>query len=217
MTDLFDTLRSALLSFEEEKFIETVKRSLEEKISPLEIINALTKALEEIGRKFEEGEIFLVHLVMAGEMVKKAVSEYLEPLLKEAKMERKTLGRVVIGTVSGDIHDIGKNIVAALLFSAGFEVIDLGKDVSVEEFIKAVEEYNPNILGLSALLSTTLPVQKEVIEALKKNRLRDRVKVIVGGAPVTSEWAEQIGADGYAEDAVEAVKVAKRLLKVEDE
>lgn len=217
MADLFDTLRSALLSFEEEKFIETVKRSLEEKISPLEIINALTKALEEIGRKFEEGEIFLVHLVMAGEMVKKAVSEYLEPLLKEAKMERKTLGRVVIGTVSGDIHDIGKNIVAALLFSAGFEVIDLGKDVSVEEFIKAVKEYNPNILGLSALLSTTLPVQKEVIEALKKNRLRDRVKVIVGGAPVTSEWAEQIGADGYAEDAVEAVKVAKRLLKVEDE
>lgn len=217
MADLFDTLRSALLSFEEEKFIETVKRSLEENISPLEIINALTKALEEIGRKFEEGEIFLVHLVMAGEMVKKAVSEYLEPLLKEAKMERKTLGRVVIGTVSGDIHDIGKNIVAALLFSAGFEVIDLGKDVSVEEFIKAVEEYNPNILGLSALLSTTLPVQKEVIEALKKNSLRDRVKVIVGGAPVTSEWAEQIGADGYAEDAVEAVKVAKRLLKVEDE
>lgn len=216
MASLFDTLRSALLSFEEEKFIETVKRSLEEKISPLEIINALTKALEEIGRKFEEGEIFLVHLVMAGEMVKKAVSEYLEPLLKKVKIERKTLGKVVIGTVSGDIHDIGKNIVAALLFSAGFEVIDLGKDVSVEEFIRAVEEYNPSILGLSALLSTTLPVQREVIESLKKKGLRDRVKVIVGGAPVTAEWAEQIGADGYAEDAVEAVKVAKRLLKVED-
>jgi len=216
MADLFDMLRSALLSFEEEKFIEVVKRSLEEKVSPLEIINALTKALEEIGRKFEEGEIFLVHLVMAGEMVKRAVSEYLEPLLKKAKMERKTLGRVVIGTVSGDIHDIGKNIVAALLFSAGFEVIDLGKDVPVEEFIRAVKEYNPDIIGLSALLSTTLPVQREVIEALKKNGLRGKVKVIVGGAPVTAEWAEQIGADGYGEDAVEAVKVAKRLLKVEE-
>jgi corrinoid protein of di/trimethylamine methyltransferase len=216
MADLFDILRSALLSFEEEKFIEAVKRSLEEKISPLEIINALTKALEEIGRKFEEGEIFLVHLVMAGEMVKRAVSEYLEPLLKRAKIERKTLGRVIIGTVSGDIHDIGKNIVAALLFSAGFEVIDLGKDVPVEEFIRAVKEYNPDIIGLSALLSTTLPVQKEVIEALKRNGLRDKVKVIVGGAPVTAEWAEQIGADGYGEDAVESVKVAKRLLKVEE-
>ncbi|MEM1515460.1 MAG: corrinoid protein [Candidatus Bathyarchaeia archaeon] len=216
MASLIDELRFALLSFEEERFFEAIKRLLEKKVSPLEIINALTKALEEVGRRFEEGEIFLVHLVMAGEMVKKAVSEYLEPLLKEARTERKTLGRVVIGTVAGDIHDIGKNIVAAMLFSAGFEVIDLGKDVPVEEFIRAVREYNPDILGLSALLSTTLPVQKEIIEALKKNGLRDRVKVIVGGAPVTAEWAEQIGADGYGEDAVEAVKVAKRLLRVEE-
>ncbi|MEM4474121.1 MAG: corrinoid protein [Candidatus Bathyarchaeia archaeon] len=216
MTSLIDELRSALLSFEEERFFEAIKRLIEKKTSPLEIINALTKALEEVGRRFEEGEIFLAHLVMAGEMVKKAVSEYLEPLLKEARIERKTLGKVVIGTVAGDIHDIGKNIVAAMLFSAGFEVIDLGKDVPVEEFIRAVREYNPDILGLSALLSTTLPEQKEIIEALKKNGLRERVKVIVGGAPVTAEWAEQIGADGYGEDAVEAVKVAKRLLRVEE-
>jgi corrinoid protein of di/trimethylamine methyltransferase len=210
-----EELRSALLSFDEEKFMEAVRKSLEANINPLEVINVITDALQEIGRKFEEGEIFLVHLVTAGEMVKKAVSEYIEPSLKKARMERKTLGKVVIGTVAGDIHDIGKNIVAALLFSAGFEVIDLGKDVPVEEFIKAVKEHKPDVLGLSALLSTTLPVQKEVIEALKKEGLRDKVKVIVGGAPVTAQWAEQIGADGYAEDGVAAVKLVKRLLKVE--
>jgi corrinoid protein of di/trimethylamine methyltransferase len=213
--DSLDVLRSALLSFDEEKFMEAVKKSLEANINPLEIINVITDALQEIGRKFEEGEIFLVHLVTAGEMVKKAVSEYIEPSLKKARMERKPLGKVVIGTVAGDIHDIGKNIVATLLFSAGFEVIDLGKDVPVEEFIKAVKEHKPDVLGLSALLTTTMPVQKEVIEALKKNGLRDKVKVIVGGAPVTAQWAEQIGADGYAENGVAAVKLVKKLLKIE--
>ncbi len=215
MSELVEQIKSAILGFEEEKLVEVVKESLEKNVSPLEIINALTGALEEVGRKFEEGEIFLVHLVMAGETTKKVVSEYLEPLLKKSGTERKTLGRVVIGTVAGDIHDIGKNIVAALLFSAGFDVIDLGKDVPVEKFIEAVKKHNPDILGMSALLSTTLPVQKEVIEALKKNNLRDKVKVIVGGAPVTAEWAQQIGADGYAEDAVEAVRVAKSLIQVE--
>jgi len=213
--DSLDVLRSALLSFDEEKFMEAVKKSLETNINPLEIINVITDALQEIGRKFEEGEIFLVHLVTAGEMVKKAVSEYIEPSLKKARMERKPLGKVVIGTVAGDIHDIGKNIVATLLFSAGFEVIDLGRDVPVEEFIKAVKEHKPDVLGLSALLTTTMPVQKEVIEALKKNGLRDKVKVIVGGAPVTAQWAEQIGADGYAENGVAAVKLVKKLLKIE--
>jgi corrinoid protein of di/trimethylamine methyltransferase len=213
--DSLDVLRSALLSFDEEKFMEAVKKSLEANINPLEIINVITDALQEIGRKFEEGEIFLVHLVTAGEMVKKAVSEYIEPSLKKARMERKPLGKIVIGTVAGDIHDIGKNIVATLLFSAGFEVIDLGKDVPVEEFIKAVKEHKPDVLGLSALLTTTMPVQKEVIEALKKNGVRDKVKVIVGGAPVTAQWAEQIGADGYAENGVAAVKLVKKLLKIE--
>ncbi|MCD6470490.1 corrinoid protein [Candidatus Bathyarchaeota archaeon] len=215
MSELVEQIKSAILGFEEEKLVEVVKESLEKNVSPLEIINALTEALEEVGRKFEEGEIFLVHLVMAGETTKKVVSEYLEPLLKKSGTERKTLGRVVVGTVAGDIHDIGKNIVAALLFSAGFDVIDLGKDVPVEKFIEAVKKHNPDILGMSALLSTTLPVQKEVIEALKKNNLRDKIKVIVGGAPVTAEWAQQIGADGYAEDAVEAVRVAKSLIQVE--
>jgi len=210
MSELVETIREALLTFESEKLTEVVKKSLEEGSDPLEIINAITVALGEVGEKFEKGEVFLVHLVTAGEATKNAISEYLEPLLKKAGAKREVAGRVVIGTVAGDIHDIGKSIVASLLFSAGFDVIDLGKDVPVEEFLKAVKEHNPDIVGLSALLSTTLPMQKEVIEALKKNNLR--VKVIVGGAPVTAEWAEEIGADGYAEDAVEAVKVAKKLI-----
>jgi len=216
MSELIKTIREALLTFEPEKLVETTKKSLDEGCDPLEVINALTVALGEIGNKFEKGEFFLVHLVMAGETVKKVISEHLEPLLKKAGAERKTAGRVVIGTVAGDIHDIGKSIVASMLFSAGFDVVDLGKDVPVEEFIKAVKENKPHIVGMSALLSTTLPVQREVIESLKENNLRDKVKVIVGGAPVTAEWAEEIGADGYAEDAVQAARVAKQLVGGKD-
>ncbi|MEM4649401.1 MAG: cobalamin-dependent protein [Candidatus Bathyarchaeia archaeon] len=121
-----------------------------------------------------------------------------------------------MGTVQGDIHDIGKNIVAAMLFAAGFEVYDLGKDVPAEEFAKKAKELNANIVGASALLSTTLPVQKEIIEALKAMGIRDKVKTIFGGAPCTAEWVEEIGGDGYAENAIEAVKVAKRLIGVKD-
>jgi len=212
MPELVETIREALLTFESEKLTEVVKKSIEEGSDPLEIVNAITVALGEVGEKFEKGEIFLVHLVMAGEATKNVISKYLEPLLKKAGTEREVAGRVVIGTVAGDIHDIGKSIVASMLFSSGFDVIDLGKDVPVEEFVKAVKEHDPDIVGMSALLSTTLPVQKEVIEALKKNNLRGKVKVIVGGAPATAEWAEEIGADGYAEDAVEAVSVAKKLV-----
>lgn len=216
MSELVKTIREALLTFEPEKLVETTKKSLDEGRNPLEVINAITVALGEIGSKFEKGEFFLVHLVMAGESVKKVISEQLEPLLKKAGAERKTAGRVVIGTVAGDIHDIGKSIVASMLFSAGFDVVDLGKDVPVEEFIKAVKENKPHIIGMSALLSTTLPVQREVIKSLKENNLRDKVKVIVGGAPVTAEWAEEIGADGYAEDAVQAARVAKQLVGGKD-
>jgi len=213
MLELSGKIRDAMLTFEQEKVMEAVESSLKEGYDPLEIIRAISSALKEIGDKFSKGELFLMHLVIAGEAAKNAISEYLEPLLKKEKTDRKTIGRVVLGTVEGDIHDIGKNIVASMLFSAGFDVIDLGKDVPVEEFVRAVKKYNPDILGMSALLTTTRPMQKEVIEALKENNLREKVKVIVGGAPVTAEWAKEIGADGYAEDAIEAVKVAKKLME----
>jgi len=155
-------------------------------------------------------------LVAAAEPAQKAVKELLEPEIKKKAGERKSLGKVVIGTVQGDIHDIGKNIVAAMLFAAGFDVIDLGKDVPAEEFAKKAKEVGANIVGASALLSTTLPVQKEIIEALKAMGIRDKVKTIFGGAPCTPEWVEEIGGDGYAENAIEAVKVAKRLIGIKD-
>jgi len=210
-----EIIRESLLNLESEKLVESVKASLAKGVSPENIIDAITDALRVIGEKFERGELFLVHLVAAGEAAKNVISEYIEPLLK-GKGRKSKIGRVVLGTVAGDIHDIGKNIVASMLFAAGFDVIDLGKDVPVQNFIEAVKKYKPDILGMSALLSTSLPVQKEVIEALKKNNLREKVKVIVGGAPVTAEWAEEIGADGYAEDAIKAVRVALKLLGKEE-
>ncbi|MEM3421354.1 MAG: corrinoid protein [Candidatus Hadarchaeum sp.] len=206
-----DKIREAMSTFDQEKLIEVAKGSLKNGFHPLEIINAITVVLREMGEKYEKGEIFIPHLVTAGEAAKYVISELLEPLLKD-KAERKTLGRVVIGTVAGDIHDIGKSLVALMLFSAGFEVIDLGKDVPIEEFVNAVKKYSPSIVGMSALITTTRPMQREVIEALKKQNLRHKVMVMVGGAPVSAEWAEEIGADGYAENAIEAVNVAKRLM-----
>jgi corrinoid protein of di/trimethylamine methyltransferase len=214
---IFDEISEAIQSFEEEKVLNTVKKALSLGVDPSEIIEkGIAKGLRIVGDKYERGELFLMHLVAAAEPAQKAVKELLEPEIKKKAGERKSLGKVVIGTVQGDIHDIGKNIVAAMLFAAGFDVIDLGKDVPAEEFAKKAKEVGANIVGASALLSTTLPVQKEIIEALKAMGIRDKVKVIFGGAPCTPEWVEEIGGDGYAENAIEAVKVAKRLIGVKD-
>jgi dimethylamine corrinoid protein len=205
-----------MLMFDADKFVGVVKKLIKDDCNATEVVNALTEVLKEIGQKFENGELFLVHLVTAGDMAKRATSEVLEPLLKTAGGERKVIGKIVIGTVAGDIHDIGKSIVATMLFSAGFEVIDIGKDVPVEEFVSKAKETNADMVAMSALLTTTLPAQRDVIEALKKAGLRTRVKVLVGGAPATAKWAEEIGADGYGEDPMEAVRVAKRLLGVNE-
>jgi corrinoid protein of di/trimethylamine methyltransferase len=216
MSTLILTLREQLLTFDADKFVGTVKKLINEGISPVEMLDALTQVLKEIGHKFESGELFLLHLIAAGDLAKRATTEILESLLKQSVGERKVLRKVVIGTVAGDIHDIGKNIVAMMLFTAGFEVYDLGKDVPPEEFVKKTREYSPDIVALSALLTTTRLAQRDVIEALRKAGLRDRVKVLVGGSATTSEWAKEIGADGYGADAIEAVKVAKKLLGVSD-
>lgn len=212
MSTPVSTLREQLLTFDIDKFTATVKNLIKEGLSPVEVVNALTEVLKEVGRKYENGEMFLIHLVSVGDMTKRVTSEVLEPLLKIGGGQRTSLGRIVIGTVAGDIHDIGKTIVATMFFSAGFEVVDLGRDVSVEEFVRKAEETNADIVAMSALLTTTLPVQREVVEALKNSGLRNRVKILVGGAPATAKWAEEIGADGYAGDPMEAIKVAKRLL-----
>jgi 5-methyltetrahydrofolate--homocysteine methyltransferase len=216
MSKIGETITKALLSFDQDRLVEATRKGLDEGHGPQEIINALTIALKDVGEKFEKGEFFLAELVTAGEAAKTVISKYLKPLLKKSGMTGEAIGKIAIGTVAGDIHDIGKGIVASMLFIAGFEVTDLGVDVPIEKFLQVARENTPDILAMSALLSTTIPIQREVIEALEQNKLREQVKVIVGGSAVTKEWAEEINSDGYAEDASGAVKLVKRLLKISE-
>jgi len=192
-----------------EEVKETVDRILKSGVDPLEILNTLNQALDEVGRRYEKGEYFLSELIMAG-VLSTEVTSLLEPHLIRSR--RISLGKVVIGTVRGDIHDIGKNILIMMLRSAGFDVVDLGVDVPAENFANAIEEKQANILGMSALLTSSMDEMKKVTETIEKRGLRNRVKIVVGGRPLTREFAKEIGADGYAKDAVEAVKVIKDLV-----
>ena len=205
---------NAVLSFDGDKITEVTKKALKQGQDPVKVLDELTKALRIVGKKFEDGEFFLMHLVAAAEPVQRVIKDILEPEMLKKKETRKSLGKVVLGTVAGDIHDIGKNIVGAMLFAAGFEVFDIGKDIPPEQFVAKVKEVNANLVGASALLSTSLPMQREIVEGIVAAGLRDKVKLIFGGAPVTEEWVKEIGGDGYAENAMEAVNVAKKLLKV---
>jgi len=204
------------LSFDADRVTEATKKALKEGQDPVKIVDQLTDALRVVGKKFEDGEFFLMHLVAAAEPVQRVIKEILEPEMLKTHSQRKSLGKVVLGTVAGDIHDIGKNIVAAMLFAAGFEVHDVGKDVPPEQFASKAKEVNANIVGASALLSTTLPMQREIVQKVTTIGLRDKTKLIFGGAPVTQEWVKEIGGDGYGESAIEAVNVAKKLLKIEN-
>jgi corrinoid protein of di/trimethylamine methyltransferase len=170
--------------------------------------------MQVVGDRFESGDYFIPDLMMAAEAMKAAM-ELFEPALVERHEQRHVLGTVVIGTVEGDIHEIGKSLVATMLGAAGFQVHDLGVDVPASRFINQVQQTDANVVGLSALLTTTMRNQEAVIEALKEAGLRDKVKVIIGGAPASTEWAETIGADAYAENANEAVEVVKQLLGVQ--
>lgn len=214
---VYDELADAVLSFDADKVFETTKKALRLGLSPGDIIEkGLAKGLRIVGERFENGEIWIIQLVAAAEAAQRALNELLEPEIFRRKMVRTSLGKVVIGTVAGDIHDIGKNIVRAMLTAAGFEVHDLGKDVPVEDFLAKVKETNADILAASALLTSTAPVQKDIVETVEKEGLRSRVKIIVGGAAVSEEWAKEIGADGYAPNAVLAVKLTKELLGVKE-
>ena len=186
-----------------------IDANLKAGVDPLAVVDVLSQTLEEVGHKYERGEFFLSELIMAGYLASE-VSALLKPHLGQAK--RKTLGTVAIGTVRGDIHDIGKNIVIMMLEASGYDVHDLGVDVSNERFLEAVKDLKPDVLGISALLTSTMNHVKGVIDILEQNGLRHAVKVIVGGRPITQEFAEQIGADGYAEDSVKAIHVIKALL-----
>lgn len=213
--EVFNEMKNAVLNFDADKAVEAAKKAISVGVDPIEAIEkGLTEGLLVIGKKFENGELFLMHIIAAAEAAKRAIEDVLHPEIVKRKAKRKGLGVIVIGTVEGDIHDIGKNLVAAILFASGFNIHDLGKDVPAEEFVKKTKEVNADIVAASALLSTTLPAQQEIIEAMKTAGIRDKVKIMVGGAPVTKEWAEEIGADGYGADAMDAVKVAKKLLEI---
>ena len=212
-TQLMSDIIAAINEFDAEKVKSASVKALEANISPVEIIQqGIAAGLLEIGKKYETGELFVTHLVAAAEAAKSTISEVLEPEIRKAGSEGVGGPRVVLATVKGDIHDIGKNIVGAMLFSAGFDVVDIGKDVENDFVVSKVKELDAKILGLSALLSTTIPEMRKIIELLIEAKIRDKVKVIVGGAPVTEQYAQEIGADAYAENAAEAVAVSRKLL-----
>lgn len=209
MVELAD-LSQVLQEGDSDKVVELVQKALEDKIEPMEIINkSLLPAMDVIGEKFGREEIFLPELVISAQAMK-AGMDILRPILTEAG--EKPGAKIVMGTVQGDMHDIGKNIVGMILQGAGFEVIDLGTDVHSEKFIHALKENDVPLLGLSALLTTTMIEMKTVIDDLVKEGMREKVKVIIGGAPTSQEFASEIGADGYAPDAISAKDKIKELL-----
>jgi 5-methyltetrahydrofolate--homocysteine methyltransferase len=187
---------------------ENVQAALDAGVLPVDILQkGLIAAMGEVGRLFEEGEYFVPEMLIAARAMKAGLT-ILKPLLVDSGIE--PAGKVAVGTVKGDLHDIGKNLVAMMLEGAGFEIVDLGTDVTPEQFVEAVKD-GVDIIGLSALLTTTMPSMEGTIKAITDAGLRDRVKIMIGGAPVTAEYARQIGADGFAPDASQAVTLAKTL------
>ncbi len=212
--ELFKAMAQSVIDGDPDLAAELAQKAIEQGIDPLDAINkGFVPGVDYVGEQYGKGEMFLPDLVLAGEAMKAAVA-VLEPEIARRGGQRQTLGTVVIGTVEGDIHDIGKTLVATMLSVGGFKVHDLGVDVSVGKFVEVARAVNADIVAMSALLTTTMVRQQDVIEALEDAGLRSRLKVMVGGAPVTRSWAEEIGADGYSEDAIGAVAVAKQLLGV---
>lgn len=204
-------LRKAIIEYNADAAVAAAEAIVAKRIDPLLAIDEMKESSGIIAEKFNSGEYFLPHLVMAGEAMTKA-GEVLEGALPQESIEAKKV--VVIGTVEADMHSVGKNIVAMMLRTSGFEVHDLGVDVKAGTFASRARETNADIIALSSLMTTTRPYQREVIEELESLGLRDRFKVIVGGGPVTEEWAKEIKADGHGKDAVEAVEVARKLLGI---
>ncbi len=193
-----------------EKVKELVKKALEENLTPKKVLeDGLIKGMSIIGEKFKKNEVYVPEVLIAARAMH-AGMDILKPELIETGV--KNIGKVAIGTVKGDLHDIGKNLVKMMLEGAGFEVIDLGIDVSPDKFVEAVKEHKPNIIGMSALLTTTMVNMVEVIKALEAAGLRDKVKIMIGGAPITQNYADQIGADGCSPDAASAVDKAKTFI-----
>lgn len=209
--NILDEMSQTVIDGNGEKAVQMANKAIESGIDPLEAMDAYMKGIGFVGEKFASGEYFLPELIISGEAMKKAV-DVLDAELKNRGGPREKLGKVVMGTVEGDMHDIGKTIVSSLLGANGFEVFDLGTDVKADEFVSKVKEEEANIVGLSALLATTLPNQAVVIESLKEAGLCDDVAVMIGGAPASQSWSDEIGADGYGKNAIEATSLAKKLM-----
>lgn len=210
--ELFQTMAQSVIDGEDEEAEALARQVIEQGLDPLEAINkGFVTGLDEVGEEYGCGEMFLPDLVLAAEAMKAAMA-VLEPELARRGASRQILGTVVIGTVEGDIHDIGKTLVATMLSASGFKVHDLGVDVPLPTFVEKAGEVQADLIGLSALLTTTMVKQKLLIESLEEAGLRPKIKVMVGGAPVTRSWADEIGADGFSEDAIGAVGVARQLM-----
>lgn len=206
----FDNIKKAVVDMKVEKVKDLVAKSLKAKLQPEEILEkGLIASMKEVGRLFSCKEYFVPEVLMASEAFY-AGFDLVRPLLKTGKMKEK--GKIVIGVVEGDIHDIGKNIVKVMLEASGYPVIDLGKDVTTEKFIEAVTRENPKILAMSALMTTTMVRMSEVVKGFEEKNLRNKVKVIIGGAPANADFAKRIGADGYGEDAAKAVSLVEDLI-----
>jgi trimethylamine corrinoid protein len=209
---IYEQMADAVITGQPDRARELAEEAIRAGIDPLEAIDRGYKpGMDVVGEGFAEGELFIPDLMMAGEAMKAAIAT-LEPEMVNRQQERKVLGVVVIGTVQGDIHEIGKTLVATMLAASGFKVHDLGVDVSAQQFVDAVRDAQADVVGLSSLLTTTILNQEVVIQALSEAGLRDHVKVIIGGVPANEEWAAEIGADAYADNATEAVDVIKGLV-----
>ncbi len=212
--ELFQKMATSIIDGDSDAAVSLATQSINAGVDPLDAITkGFVVGVNTVGEAFGRGDAFLPELVMAGEAMKAAVAT-LDPEMKKRGTQRKMLGKVVIATVEGDIHEIGKSLVATMLGASGFEVYDLGVDTPSDKIIGKALEVDADIIAMSALLTTTMVKQREVIEELEKEGLRTKVKVMVGGAPVTRDWVTNIGADGYSEDAIGAVMLAKKLLGV---
>ncbi len=210
MTRILEEIASLLYNGEDEEVAGLVQKALDQGLSADEILSGgLIAGMDEVGKDFKAGDLFVPEVLVAARAMHAGMN-VLRPLLAES--DTPSAGRYVIGTVEGDLHDIGKNLVKMMLEGAGFETIDLGTDADPDAFVQAVREHQPQIVGMSALLTTTMVNMKKTIEALTEAGLRDAIKIMVGGAPVTASFAEEIGADAYAPDAASAVDVARAMV-----
>lgn len=209
---LIGEIKNAILSYDIDETVKTAQAAVEAGVDPVEAIEqGLVSGIKEVGERFHRYEIYLPQMVMAADAMMEAMKIF-ESVLSEEQIRQLRKGTIVLGTVEGDIHDLGKNIVVMMLKAEGFQVSDLGKDVKTDTFIKTAREVDADIIGVSSLMTTTMPYQRDLIEELTRLGLRDRFMVIVGGGPVNREWADRIGADGYGKDASETVKEVDRLM-----